>query len=441
MKSRTRIEAARRRVTCTVLTALAALAVLATPSASSAVVAQESALPAVFRTALPLVVINAPRRIVDERKVSARMKVIAHRGGRLNSASDRGTDFDGPIGIELRGRSSQGFPKKPYSIETRKTSGKNDNVVLLGLPKDEDWILYPSYNDKTLMRSVLAYRAARKLGRYASRTRFVEVVLNGRYHGVYVLMEKPKILKSRVAVRDTDVTGGYLIEATTREKVNDAHFNTPVTGKPIEFSDPGRGKLSAERATYIEDYVGRFERALYSPEFRDPARGWRAYLDAGSAVDFVLLNELFKNQDGFLASTFLHKDVGGKLKLGPVWDFDIAMGNSSYGKSRFLAGWMLDAYPWSSRLYQDPGFVDQLIRRWRAVRGPLVADLQRGIVANAKTLQAAQARNFARWPILGRYVFPNSAVRNTYAAEVAFLRSWLSRRAAWIDANIEGLRP
>ena len=248
----------------------------------------------------------------------------------------------GQIAIELRGRSSQRFPKKSYGLETRTRGGGNRNVSLLGLPRENDWILYAPYNDKTLMRNALAYETARRLGRYASRTRYVELVLNGRYEGVYVLMETPKLDDERVRVADRGLSGGYLLEFTFADQVRGGRssFRLPTTRRAVVFQDPDAEDLSRRERAWITRHLRRAERALYGRRFRSPTRGWRAYLDEAALVDFVLLNELFKNQDAFRASTFLSKGAGAKLQLGPIWDFDIAMGNSNYGESRALGGWL-----------------------------------------------------------------------------------------------------
>ena len=198
------------------------------------------------------------------------------------------------------------------------------------------------YNDKTLMRNALAYETARRLGRYASRTRYVELVLNGRYEGVYVLMETPKLDDERVRVADRGLSGGYLLEFTFADQVRGGRssFRLPTTRRAVVFQDPDAEDLSRRERAWITRHLRRAERALYGRRFRSPTRGWRAYLDEAALVDFVLLNELFKNQDAFRASTFLSKGAGAKLQLGPIWDFDIAMGNSNYGESRALGGWL-----------------------------------------------------------------------------------------------------
>ena len=423
---------------------VALAASVAAIGAASAAAAPGPAASAV-RATLPLMVIDTERRIVDDPKVTARMRVIDRGPGRVNRPGQRATGYDGRIGIEIRGTSSMAYPKKQYSIETRTATGRNRSVRLLGLPKENDWVLQGPYGDKTLMRNVVAYATARGLGAYASRTRYVEVVVNRDYRGVFVLMETPKIDTRRVAARDDDVTGGYLLEMTDRYKLKrgDQSFASS-TGQALVHTDPEPKEMGPARTRWIRGHLAAFESALYGPSFADPSRGWRAYLDEPSAVDVVLINELFKNEDAFRSSLFVHKSSGIKLRLGPVWDFDVAMGNSSYGDSQRLEGWITTGRPWASRLLQDPAFVEALIQRWQQLRaGGLQGQLLRRVDASVRTLGSAPARNFRRWPILGVPVWPNPldpVTGRSYAAEVEFLRSWLTARIAWIDANLAGLR-
>lgn len=417
--------------------AVVCLAALAAGSPAAAAPAAAAGPAAAANTGLPRLVVRTAGPIRDEPKVAGALQV--RRGGR--------TTFRGRIGIEVRGHSSRNFPKKQYALETRDGRGKDRDVSLLGLPRESDWVLSAPYSDKTLMRNVLAYRAARDLGHYASRTVYVELVLNGRYDGVYVLSERPKLGERRIAAVRTDVTGGYLLELTLGQKLRagDTWFQTPVTRQAVAVAGAG-GRQAEVRRSWIAAYVASFEHVLYGRDFRDPEDGWRRYLDPATAVDYVLLQELFKNQDAFLSSTFAHKPSGGKLVLGPLWDFDVALGNSNYGRSATVSGWLLTPRApraWASRLYDDPAFLDAVERRWREVRQQgLVERLLRQVDADSARLAAAQRRNFARWPILGRYVWPNpydpttGGIRRTYAAEVAYLKTWLRARAAWLDANV-----
>jgi hypothetical protein len=360
---------------------------------------------------LPVVSIDAGQAIPNEPKVPARLRMPGYRGR---------------VGIERRGQSSQMFPKSSYAIELRTAQGVDRKAPLLGMPEDGDWVLYAPYNDKTLMRNVVAYETARAIGGYAARTRFVELHLDGRYHGVYVLMEK-------LELGDERVQGEALLEFTfpfqARSKA--PSFRTPVKRRPIVWEDPERGDLSRRRAQAIAGRVRAAERALYGPG------DWRRHIDEAAAVDFALLNELFKNQDGFHASTYLALHADGRLRPGPVWDFDISMGNSDYGPSRRLRGWMLARRDWAERLYRDRAFTRRMALRWRELRQQ---GLRRQVLATIERseaeLRGEVVRNFQRWPVLDRRIWPNPRARGSYRAELRFLRSWLKRRIGWIDRSI-----
>ena len=390
--------------------------------------------PAAAADPLPRVSIRVGGEIPQEKR-AARMTI--RDGGR--------TVFAGRIGIELRGQSSQRFPKQSWGLELRDRKGDNRNAALLGMPADDDWVLYAGYNDKTLMRNVLAYATARRLGGYAARTRFVEVRLDGRYHGVYVLMEKPKLHEDRIDLAEPAQLIEWTFSWQARKKGR--FFRLPESGYFLLFEDPEREDLGRRERAGVRASLAAAERALYGDGFRDPRTGWRAHVDARAAVDYLLVNELFKNQDAFHASTYLARGEGGRWRLGPVWDFDIAMGNSDYGPSAMLEGSMLEERAWASRLYRDPAFVDALVARWEALRARgLRRDLLRSVGAHAARLQAsgAAARNFARWPVLGVRIWPNppeAVTRTTYASEVDALRSWLVQRIAWMDAHVRELRP
>lgn len=376
------------------------------------------------RASLPLAVVTTRRRIRSEPKVGASLRIVDSGAGRRNRAGDTAA-FSDRIGIEVRGYSSQRFPKRQYALELR-----GGDAPLLGLPKDDDWVLAAPYSDKSLMRNVLAFDVARSIGRYAPRTRFVELVLNGRYRGVYALTQRLELGKGRVEVDERGISGGYLLELTSvNQSRGDRRLIAPVTRRRILYTDPNRDELSAREVRWLRRYVGRFERALHRP-----AGGWRRYLDVPAAVDYVLLQELFKNQDAFYSSTYLHKGRGGKLALGPVWDFDVAMGNSTKLPSRYLPGLMLPGRTWADRLYASPRFTRQLAARWRELRS---AGLRRDVLRSIDRMTAElrdgpAARNFERWKTLGRQ-------RPTWRSEVAYLRGWMKRRIAWLDHGLPAL--
>lgn len=384
------------------------------------------------RTDLPVVRIDTSARIKDDPKVRARVRVIDHAGP--NTERSAPNVYDGFGGIELRGQSSQAhFPKKSYGIELRTRSGRNNSVGLLGMPSDDDWVLYAGYNDKTLMRNVVAYHAARLTGRWAARTRFVELVMNGRYRGVYVLMERPELSDDRIDISGKGLGGDYLVEFTFPYQAGrkGPFFRTPIMRRPIVYEDPAHRDLSARERRYVQRTVNGAERALY----RGRRGGWRRVLDAPAAADYVLIQELFRNVDAFHGSTFMHKGAGARLALGPVWDFDLSSGNSVSTKSGLTVRWWTRGRDWAERLHADPGFRRAMRRRWRVLRdGGLRAELVRTIDRSARTLAAGPAqRNFRRWPILRKRVWQNPAARGSFRAEVRFLRRWLVRRVSWMD--------
>lgn len=397
-------------------------------------VAQGGALAAQSgRLDLPVVAIDAPNGIVDDPKRDGTMRVYDR---------DRREDYSGQIGIELRGYTSQqDDPKKPYAVETRKPSGSNDNVSLLGMPADDDWVLIASYVDRSLLRNYVVYATARSTGQYASRARLVELVLNGNYEGVYLLGEQLKVHDDRVAVDDSDVSGGYLLEMISmRRSEGEDFFTTPVLNEPVVYKDPNREDLSLGRATWIRNYVNGCERTLYSDRFRNRRRGYRRCLDRGAAVDYVLLNELFRNADTFRNSTYMHKGVDTKLVLGPLWDFDHAIGNDGDAEDNATTGWEYEASPWAGRLYADPGFRRRMAKRWEEMRAQgLRRHVLRTLDRGARQLAGGPAeRNFSRWPNLGRGPKdPRTGTPPaTHAEAVDYLKWWLKGRIRWIDESV-----
>jgi hypothetical protein len=388
-----------------------------------------------LRSKLPLVVVRTAGPVPDDPKVAARIRVIDRPGRRANMPAHAGNVYAGRAGIETRGHSSQMFPKKQYGIELRDRDGEGRDAALLGVPPDDDWVLTANYSDKTLMRNALGYRIARTVfGRYAPRTRHVELVLNGNYRGVYVLTQRLELGDGRVEPGD-----GWLLELTFDFQAQaERHFRSPRTGRPLLYTDPD--DPGRKRAREIRRDVLRLERALYGRRFRHPERGWRAHLDSAAAVDYVLLQELFNNPDGFHGSTYFHRPPGGRIVLGPLWDLDIAMGNHNVGRFRTARGWHLRGRPYIERLYADRRFIRDMAARWRELRSAgLRRRVRAAISADVRTLRPPQVRNFRRWRILGRYVWPNPVdprtgrYRPTWRAEVGYLGSWLDARISWMN--------
>lgn len=408
-------------------------------------------------TNLPIIIINTNnQQIQDEVRITADMEVIYNGPGMVNHISDQPNNYDGKISVEYRGESSQSFPKKSMSIETQNSIGENVNVSLVDLPKENDWVLYAPYSDKTLLRNVLAYKIGRDLGSYAPRTRFVEVVLNDEYVGVYVLIEKIKVDKNRVDIdkldaddiSGDDLTGGYILR---KDKIDDNDYpewgtTSGLWGTFYQYFDPKGEDLLDVQRDYIREFMNDFELALFSDNYRDPAIGYQKYIDVPSFINFSLVNELSKNVDGYQFSTYMYKERdsdGGKLHMGPLWDFNLAFGNVDYSQSSMITtGWLWEErLPWwSSRLVLDPFYTADMKCRWLNLRsGKLKNDqVVHYLDSMVLVLDEAQQRNFDRWPVQGQYVWPNQFVGVTYAEDVSFLKQWLLDRLVWMDNNMPG---
>lgn len=425
--------------------------------------------PGQLNSNLPIVVIDTEGQFIpDEPKIFARMGIIDNGPDATNQLSDFYNAYDGLVGIERRGASSQSFPKLSYAVETRAADSSDLDVSLLGFPEEEDWILHGPYSDKSLVRNVMIYELARRMGRYASRTRFVELVLNNDYRGVYVLMEKIKRDKNRVdisklnpeEITGDDLTGGYIVKIDKVSGGETEGWHSPYAPRTglqqrvfYQYHYPKPSDIAPEQRDYIRDVIADFEAVMVSEDFADPDTGYPQYIDVDSAVDFCILNEIARNVDGYRLSTFLYKDkdsVGdGKLVFGPIWDFNLSFGNADYYSAGLREGFQIqtplpstDGFMppfWWEKLWREPAFNARVMERWQELRqGPLHSDsLTQFIDQQAALLQDAAPRNFERWNILGTYIWPNAFVGNTYAQELDFMKSWLSDRVSWIDAHLQ----
>jgi len=416
-------------------------------------------------TLLPLIVIDTEgQQIPNEPRITATMNLVNNGAGIYNHISDPGNGYEGQISIEIRGESSAWFsPKKSYSIETQTDSGTNNNVSLLGLPQENDWVLYAPYLDKSLLRNVMSYRIFEEMGNYSPRTRFVDVVVNNDYKGVYILTEKIKRDKNRVDmakllpedISGDELTGGYLLRIDKHSGMPDTHFwqspvSPPYAGyQPVTYSyfDPKYEELNLIQRVYIKDYMVDFESALVGKYYRNPESGYRAYMDIPSLVDMLILNEFTKEVDAYLFSHYFYKQKdsdGGKLVNGPPWDYNLAFGNNDYYPDVHLTyNWLYDQdnrVYWWARVMEDSWFRNQLRCRWDELHQTVLSSENlHGIVdSSLMVMGESVSRNFQRWPILGTYVWPNSFVGQTYDDEEWFLRNWMDDRVEWMDGRWGG---
>lgn len=435
---------------------------------------ENAATPFVFSSSnLPIVIINTGGvPIADEPPIPATMGIIDNGPGNINYVTDAPNNYNGPIAIEYRGAYSQSLPQKPFKIETLDVNDLELNVSLLGMPEEHDWNLIANYNDKVFMRNNLAYQLFTDMGHYAARNRYCEVVVNGIYQGIYLLMESLKRDHNRIDIAKLettensglDLTGGYILKNDYWDDSNSwlTQFH-PIDHPELEvhlvYDYPKPDNITLEQKTYIQDFINDFETVLYSPNFADPVNGYAKYIDTDSFIDYLILNELTRNNDGFKKSSYFHKDKDSateiaKLKAGPVWDFDWAWKNINECPILSVtdgSGWahqINDCQPdvnspgWYIRLLQDSHFRDLFRCRWENLRTTILSlpALNAAIDSRANYLDQAQARHFEKWGNLGVNTGAPELDSDptTFAGQITKFKNWIAVRIAWLDNNIPG---
>jgi len=415
---------------------------------------------------LPIVVVNTNGQgIPNEPRIKAQVGIVYKGEGVRNNLSDPRNHYNGLAGIEVRGQSSQSFPMKSYDLELWNPDSTENEVSLFGFPKESDYSLYAPYTDKTLMRNFLAYTFTRELGRWGARCRYVELVVDNDYKGIYVFMEKIKRDSGRVNVAKLGpnensgdaLTGGYIVSID--KGANAWYSSVPpmqsTNGQRIRYNYvyPKINSITLPQRNYIKSYVDSFEQALGSTNYQHPQWGWRRYADEGSFIDYLIVNEISKNIDGYRLSTYLYKDKqtrGGKLFAGPVWDYDLAFYNANYCRGSDTVGWAwqfngvcpVDFWQvpfWWNQFQSDTTFQGNFRCRWKQLRATSLSDLRiNQLIDSVVTLTSeARLRHFQRWPVLGQYIWPNvQPVPASYSGEIQQLRNWFAGRIAWIDRNL-----
>jgi hypothetical protein len=341
--------------------------------------------------------------------------------------------------LEIRGRGNSTWdlsPKKSYRLRLE------EGQSLLGMPSSRHWVLLANHSDKTLLRNALAMELGERLGMaWTPHTAAVELFLNGRYDGVYLLSENIRVDEDRVNIDELSeedvsadkITGGYLLEVDFRQ--DGYTMITAIDELPIVFQDPEQP--TPEQEAYIKNYIDELESVLHSDSFADPASGYAAYIDVDSFIRWYFVNEIFRNIDSNMwSSCWMYKPRDGKLHMGPVWDFDLAAGNANYDDAFKTDGWWVREAPWFSRLFEDPAFANRAREIWNEINSDQLPEFLAAIHTRAASMQQAQLNNFQRWPILETYVWPNYTIPGTYAGEIAYLDEFLRARIEWIDSQL-----
>lgn len=360
-------------------------------------------------------------------------------------------------GFKLRGSTTSGFPKRNFTWEWRDEFNQDRKLMTLGMPEESDWVLYaPSYLEPVLIHNPFMYQLSRDLGYYAPRTRFVEVFFhNGDgplcsqdYQGIYVLTERIKRGNSRVDIHRLDptdqeepqISGGYLLKF---DRVSPGENGIYIDGLPaITCVDPQERELALpqwqRQLAHITSYLDRFNKALAGSNFSDPETGYAQYIDVPSWIDYHLLNVLAFNVDALGYSAYFYKPRNGKLRYGPIWDFDRALGSND-GRDHNPATWRAEGelpssdvfhWYWWERLFSDPDFWQRYVDRWQELRTQQFSTNHLFALVDQLALEVrrARSRELLRWPSMKQFS------KNDYADEIAAMKDWLKNRLAFIDS-------
>lgn len=403
---------------------------------------------------LPIVLITTdhdsngnPIEIPDDPKVSATMKIIKRPDGSRNYITDATEsaylNYNGKIAIEVRGSTSQDLPKKPYGLTTVLANGNNNNVSLLGMPSENDWVLNSFAYDETMMRDYIAYHLSRQMGQYASRAVYCEVVVNGDYKGLYLLSEKIKIDGNRVNITKMTssdqaipaLTGGYIVKADKTTGGDPIAWTMPSNHHhhPVNFilESPKPEDITLPQSDYIKSVFKQMADQTHA----NVTEGYPALIDVPTFVDFMLLGELASNVDVYQFSTFFHKDRNGKLRAGPVWDYNFSFGNDAFSESRSKSDvWQFanedntGAKFWKD-LFDDATFHCYLSRRYQQLTQtgqPLAyASIHTLVDQTTDLISEALVREHTRWQTI-----PD------HAQAVADLKTWLQLRMQWMNDQL-----
>ncbi len=363
---------------------------------------------------------------------------------------NRAPDLETRCGMKIRGSSTQGQPKQNFSVEAWDEKNRDRDIALLDLPAESDWILYAPYNfDRSMLRNPFIMEISNQIGRYAPRTRFVEVFVNrdggtllrSEYAGVYVLMEKIKRGPHRVDIErlipseidEPFISGGYMLKI---DRLDPGDSGMSAGGQRMGFVYPKEEVISPDQVSWIQTYINDFVSTLNGPGFTDPDSGYAYYIEPDSWIDHHILNVLPMNVDALRLSAYFYKGRERRMEFGPIWDFDRSI-NSTDGRDDNPSAWKgtgdatdFFGYPWWGRLFQDPDFWQKWRDRWQSLRKTTLstANVNSTIDSMAAEVAEAQVRNFQVWTSIG-------GGGGGWQNDVNNMKSWLATRSAWIDSQ------
>ena len=443
-----------------------------------------------FNSNLPMLILNTAGRTIIADIAAGQPRIPGSVVLIDTNATGRCTlqdppEFQGLAGFEIFGQTSAGFPKKPYNVEIQDELGNDLAVSLLGMPAEADWKLRNPYSDKCMMNDFLGYELFEKMGHYSCRRRFVEVFVattGGRltyprdYSGIEVLFEKIERGNDRVDIAELtstmttepNISGGYIFKKD-KDSAGDLNFSTSggggFSGQALKAHEPKPREITTAQVTWLQNYLNRLEQSLYATTWLT-ATGTNHYsnfIDADSFADMHWIVEFTKQIDGYRLSSYMQKDRNGKVKMEPVWDWNLSFGNANYNDGGHVSGWYYpqcseNQHIWLRRLITgttsatstsgDPDFNQKIADHWGIFRTNVLngTNINARIDELAAALNEAATRDFAKYPRLGTTVWPNPngaaggwdvdyVTPTTYAGIISEMKNWVLGRYLWIDSQ------
>ncbi|MEG1548711.1 MAG: CotH kinase family protein [Clostridia bacterium] len=406
-----------------------------------------------FCSHLPLIMINTDgQRIQKESKIWTDIAVLDGEG--MHHTDDL-PPFSTAATVKYRGASSYAvFDKKSYRIKFFKhKEGKAEMpYALAGMAADCEWVLNGPFLDRTLLRNYITFGVCRGMFEWSPDTRFCELFIDGKYQGVYLIIEPITVGPGRIELTPFGLLSGQTAYLVHRDRSNTeldpltTYGNTTgMTHGEVSIDYPSATKLTPVQRRWIEKDFNRFEQVLYSDDFANPATGYAAYIDVASFVDYYIINEFSMTVDASQLSTYLYKPLNGKLHM-TVWDFNNAYNNFPWS-IKYCDKFYITNKNWYDRLLQDRAFTDIVVERYHELRQGLISDEQlfAAIDDGVRILGDAVNRNFDIWG----YTFKekmlsdndDGSVRDprSYNEAIAMLKSTIAKRGDFLDAHIQEL--
>jgi hypothetical protein len=389
-------------------------------------------------TGLPIININTSGVSIDSKEDYV-------EGSLYISGSENSTGLDETeMKIKGRGNSTwwQGgiWGKKPYQIKF------GDKTEVLNMPKDKKWVLLAEISDISLIRNKIAREIA-NMGRfdYVPQAKYTELFINEEHAGTYLIGQKVEESKNRVNIGDD----GYLVEIDTDangriDPNDDVYFRSSQPGlwsndNVFNIKEPSL-EYNSDQFNLIKNHIDSFEAALFSENFKDPELGYRAFIDLNSFIDWFIVNEISKNQDAaYYSSIYFNYVPGEKIKMGPIWDFDLAFGNVNYSSAENPEGfWIKSRSPWYIRMFEDSYFSNQVKERFNYFYSNLSV-INSQVDDFESYITRSQKKNFELYPGLldpSVEVWPVPARFDNHHDYVEHLKAWIQTRMEWLKTSL-----